>query len=371
MNTTIIALSAVCLVLMVIPLTMYAAEPSGPFGADGPGGAPRNDQASQPPSNAPKSVVAYFKISLEVPKNVVELGQMVDVNFSIANLGKKKTDVIKPVLDTDSVALELTYTPDSGKGFDFTYTVVTPSVYEHDKTKLEKITLDKFGLPEGTFKTTFNIPAIKQGRWSVRAVYNGAAQPAISDTASFAVLPPAPEGAAKATLRALNNELVAVIDTTKGKIICRFFPEDAPNHTINFISLAKGGFYNNLIFHRVIKGFMIQGGCPEKTGKGGPGYSVKAEFNQRKHLKGTMSMARSNNNDSGGSQFFICLDPQPKLDNQYTVFGEVVEGMDVVEAIGGTSTSGPPTDKPTEDMVIKNVTIETRPVVAVPEPKKK
>jgi peptidyl-prolyl cis-trans isomerase B (cyclophilin B) len=370
MNTTTVVLAATCLVLVAIPWTMYAADPFGP-GGNGAGAAPRSDQ---PPSNAPKSAVAYYKINIEIPKNVVELGQTVDVNFSIANLGKEKTDVIKPVLDIDSVSLELTYTPDQGKGFSFTYTVVTPSAYEHDKAKLEKITLDKFGLPDGTFKTTFSIPAIKQGRWSVKAVYKGSGQPSSSDEVSFAVLPPVPPaGAARAAVRSQNNEVVAVIDTNKGKITCRFLTEDAPNHAINFIKLAKNGFYNNLIFHRVIKGFMIQGGCPQKNGMGGPGYNVRAEFNQKKHLKGTLSMARSQHNDSGGSQFYICLDPQPRLDNQYTVFGEVVEGMEVVDAIGNTATTGSdsnPKDKPIEDMVIKSVTIETRPV-ASQEPKKK
>ncbi|MFH1227725.1 MAG: peptidylprolyl isomerase [Planctomycetota bacterium] len=158
--------------------------------------------------------------------------------------------------------------------------------------------------------------------------------------------------------------MTATLETNKGNIVLRFFPEEAPNHVVNFIKLAQAGFYNNLIFHRVIKDFMIQGGCPKKNGQGSPGYNIKSEFNEHKHLKGTLSMARrGDSNDSGGCQFFICLEARPDLDNKYTVFGEVVEGMDVVEAIGSTATSGPPTDKPVEDMVIKTVSIQTKPVV--------
>jgi peptidyl-prolyl cis-trans isomerase B (cyclophilin B) len=118
-----------------------------------------------------------------------------------------------------------------------------------------------------------------------------------------------------------------------GRIVIEFYPQDAPNHVDNFITLAKKGFYDGLKFHRVIAKFVAQGGDPEGTGRGGPGYKIKAEFNSKKHLKGTVAMARSQDPDSAGSQFYICLEPQPGLDGQYTVFGQVVEGMDIVEGI--------------------------------------
>ena len=132
----------------------------------------------------------------------------------------------------------------------------------------------------------------------------------------------------------------AVIETKFGNIELKFFPDVAPNHVNNFIELAQKGFYDGTIFHRVIPGFMIQGGDPNskdpdksKHGTGGPGYTVKAEFNQKPHKRGTLSMARSSNPDSAGSQFFICVADSSFLDGQYTVFGEVISGMEVVDKI--------------------------------------
>lgn len=140
----------------------------------------------------------------------------------------------------------------------------------------------------------------------------------------------------------------AVMETSKGTIVLEFYPQDAPNHVASFIELAEAGFYNGIKFHRVIPGFVAQGGdpitrdlTPEQVragapgvGTGGPGWNQKAEFNSRKHETGTLAMARSQSPDSAGSQFYICLAPQPSLDGQYTVFGQVVEGMDVVMSIG-------------------------------------
>ena len=135
-------------------------------------------------------------------------------------------------------------------------------------------------------------------------------------------------------------ETRAEIETKFGKIELKFFPDVAPNHVNNFIELAKKGFYDGTTFHRVIPGFMIQGGDPNskdpdrsKHGMGGPGYTVKAEFNSKPHKRGTLSMARSANPDSAGSQFFICVADSPFLDRQYTVFGEVVSGIDVEDKI--------------------------------------
>lgn len=133
----------------------------------------------------------------------------------------------------------------------------------------------------------------------------------------------------------------AVIETEFGAIELTFFPDKAPKHVENFIKLAKSGFYNGTIFHRVIPGFVIQGGDPNtknkedtsQYGMGGPGYTVKAEFNDRLHERGTLSMARSQDPNSAGSQFFIVLARTPHLDGKYTVFGQVVKGMDVVDKI--------------------------------------
>ena len=130
------------------------------------------------------------------------------------------------------------------------------------------------------------------------------------------------------------EKVVAVIEMEKGgRIVFEFYPKDAPIAVDNFIKLANKGFYNGLKFHRVIPGFMAQGGDPQSDGMGGPGYAIKDEFNSRKHIRGTVAMARPDLPDAAGSQFFICFEPQPHLDGKYTIFGQVIDGMDVVDKI--------------------------------------
>lgn len=141
------------------------------------------------------------------------------------------------------------------------------------------------------------------------------------------------------------------------------YPDIAPNTVNNFISLVKKGFYDGLIFHRVIKGFMIQGGDPQGTGMGGPGYSIKGEFsnngftNDLKHTPGVLSMARAMDPDSAGSQFFIMHETSPHLDGSYAAFGKVVNGLDVINTIADVRTDW--NDRPMEDQMIKSVTVDT------------
>jgi peptidyl-prolyl cis-trans isomerase B (cyclophilin B) len=163
----------------------------------------------------------------------------------------------------------------------------------------------------------------------------------------------------------LGGKEVAVIKTNLGTIMFEFFPEDAPNHVANFKKLAGEGFYDGIYFHRVIPGFMIQAGDPNtkdddrsNDGIGGPGYTIDAEFNDRPHKRGTVSMARKQEPNSAGSQFFICHQAQPGLDGQYTVFGQVVHGMEVVDTIANVERDG--RDNPLEPVVMEKVTIETR-----------
>ncbi len=152
----------------------------------------------------------------------------------------------------------------------------------------------------------------------------------------------------------------AELDTTKGPIRLTFLPEVAPGHVKNFLALAKIGFYNGLTFHRVIDGFMIQGGCPLGTGTGDAGYRIPAEFNATPHEAGVLSMARSASPDSAGSQFFICLGRHPHLDGQYTAFGRTAdeESMATVRAIGKVPIRG---DRPTENIAIRKVTVNEMP----------
>ena len=158
------------------------------------------------------------------------------------------------------------------------------------------------------------------------------------------------------------NPIVTITMKDGGVIKAELYPDIAPISVENFVKLAGNGFYNGLIFHRVIPGFMIQGGCPEGTGMGGPGYTIKGEFasngvkNDLKHERGVLSMARAMNPDSAGSQFFIMHETSPHLDGDYAAFGKVIEGMDVVDKIASAATDY--NDRPLEPQVIELMTVQ-------------
>ena len=157
------------------------------------------------------------------------------------------------------------------------------------------------------------------------------------------------------------NKYTVELDTSKGPIRLQFLPDVAPGHVKNFLALAQIGFYDNLIFHRVISGFMIQGGCPLGTGTGDGGYKIRAEFNATPHVAGVLSMARSNDPNSAGTQFFICLGTHTHLDRSYTAFGKVAdeESMKTVKAIGAVKVGG--SDRPVENVTIKKATVKATP----------
>ena len=167
---------------------------------------------------------------------------------------------------------------------------------------------------------------------------------------------------------------IVTFEMENGDIMkAELYPEIAPNTVNNFISLVQKGFYDGLIFHRVIRGFMIQGGCPNGTGMGGPGYNIKGEFSQNgfkndlAHTEGVLSMARAMHPDSAGSQFFIMNKNSPHLDGAYAAFGKIVEGMDVVNKIAETDTDY--SDRPLEEQKMKKVTVDTQ-GETYPEPEK-
>ena len=161
----------------------------------------------------------------------------------------------------------------------------------------------------------------------------------------------------------MSNPIVTIEIDNSSQIKIELYPEVAPNTVNNFVSLVKKGFYNNTIFHRVIPSFMIQGGDPEGSGMGGPGYSIKGEFsrngfaNDLKHDKGVISMARSQSPNSAGSQFFIMVEKSPHLDGQYAAFGKVIEGMDEADRI--VSVKKDHSDRPRDEQKMKKVTVET------------
>ena len=161
----------------------------------------------------------------------------------------------------------------------------------------------------------------------------------------------------------MTNPIVTITMENGAVMTGELYPAKAPNTVANFISLANKGFYDGLTFHRVIPGFMIQGGCPNGNGMGGPGYSIKGEFSQNgvkndlAHDRGVLSMARAMDPDSAGSQFFIMVEKAPHLDGQYAAFGKVIEGMDVADAIVSAKTDW--NDRPREDQRMKSVTVDT------------
>ena len=171
----------------------------------------------------------------------------------------------------------------------------------------------------------------------------------------------------------MSNPIIVIEMENGGIIKAELYPKIAPNTVNNFITLAKSGYYDGLIFHRVIPGFMIQGGCPSGQGTGGPGYSIKGEFssngvkNDLKHGPGVLSMARSNSPNSAGSQFFIMHETSPHLDGQYAAFGQVTEGQKVVDAIATAPKNS--ADRPNTPQKILRVTVDTG-GVDYPEPQK-
>ena len=171
----------------------------------------------------------------------------------------------------------------------------------------------------------------------------------------------------------MSNPIVTIEMENGKKIVAELYPDIAPQSVRNFISLANAGFYNGLIFHRVIPGFMIQGGCPEGTGMGGPGYCIKGEFeangirNDLRHTRGVLSMARAQDMNSAGSQFFIMHADAKHLDGQYAAFGKVTSGMDVVDAIASVQTDR--NDRPQVEQKIASITVDTH-GETYPEPNK-
>src|SRR3989339_913809 len=236
-----------------------------------------------------------LKLTATPAQTEVLIGDWIVITLTLTNMTAANMDIIKPILDFDSVSFQIKTTPLSNTSKSFVYSVITPSVYDHNRAKMARISL----AAGAESKTTFNIPAVVLGLWEIKAAYKGAQNQVSSEALNIKVIPPKSD-------KAKDGELIARIETSKGVMKCRFLFNDAPNTAMNFLRQSKEGFYDRLKFHRIAKNFVIQGGCPQNTGSGNPGYSIKAEFNKNKHLKGTLSMARhSDNNDSASSHFFI------------------------------------------------------------------
>mgnify|MGYP001576043871 FL=1 len=300
-----------------------------------------------------------LKITATAEQNEVTIGEWIVITLTCTNTTADKMDIIKPMLDIDSVSFYIKTTPLSNTGKSFVYSVITPSVYDHHRDKMTRISL----AAGAQIQETFKIPAAALGLWEITAHYQGFSKLLSAEPLKINIAPPKSDKPADKDSKPKEGELIAKIETSKGTMKCRFFFNDAPNTVMSFLRQSKDEFYNRLKFHRIAKGFVIQGGDPQNTGSGSPGYSIKSEFNKNKHFKGTLSMARGTPNDSAGSQYFICLDAAPNLDNKYTAFGELISGLDVLEAIGNVRTVTNPNmngemSKPVENVFVKTITLE-------------
>jgi len=230
-----------------------------------------------------------------------------------------------------------------------------------DKAAAEKAAAEKAAAEAAAAKATADKAAADKAAADKATADKAAATAAAGKTAPVkdTNMNPAP---------ASDMNVVAEMETSAGTMVLGFYPDVAPNHVKNFVDLAKKGFYDGTLFHRVIKGFMIQGGDPNTKdpaksamwGAGGPGYKINAEFNATKHVRGTLSMARSSDPNSAGSQFFICHATAQHLDGQYTAFGELLKGYDVLDKIATAAIAPGTQDRPKDPVKILKVTIRAR-----------
>ncbi len=251
-------------------------------------------------------LAAAIALAAAPEKSEIKLGEPVVLKVVLENKGTEPFEGPALALDKRSLALFV-----GAGGAQFVY-----------QRKLDAAPPARRLAPGEKWEATIEYTPIRAGRLPIEVAYAEKASAEVEVTVA-----PAPNGA---------TELGAVLETTKGKMTVRFLPEPAPNTAAHFADQVRRGFYNGLKFHRIIKGFMAQGGDPAGNGTGGPGYTLPREFSKDRrfsHTFGRLSMARTPDPDSAGSQFFICFGGATMLDGQYTVFGEVIDGLDTVKAL--------------------------------------
>ena len=311
-------------------------------------GLPALAQDAPPP--APTSP---FSISAKAKSAKVALGGEIELEITIKNVGEAEALGRPVALSTHSVMIEL-----SGERFGEAkrYLARFPGGIAKLKPQAQVAIA-----PGKSLTGTIKLPTVEAGKLTIKPVYMGF----VPHPRQQGQRPPQPVfGEAGVEVEVTPTEgggkfAVAKMVTNHGTVRFRFYDEAAPCHVRNFIDLAKREFYKGLTFHRVIKGFMIQGGDPDGDGSGGPGYSIPGEFSRSPkytHRPGAIAAARTSNPHSAGSQFYVCLGSPSHLNGQYTVFGQVYEGQDVINTIGAVETGD--ADKPKEDCVIQSLSIE-------------
>lgn len=311
------------------------------------------------PASAQEGAVASGDLALLVSatRSEVAVGEDFEFSIRVENRGKSPIAVRAIRLSSHSAFLEL-----SEGGYErpvhhlLRYPGGIPNIEPADQTQLA---------PGESLSGTLVLPAVEVGSFDVRVGYTGTfpfpipegqeVAPRYSDSIHCKVVPSA-SGAVR---------LQALMKTNHGQVRLRFYNDTAPGTVANFVTLARGGFYKGLTFHRIIKDFMIQGGDPDGTGGGGPGYSIPAEFSSRyPHKPGALAMARTQYPHSAGCQFYVCLGSPSHLDGQYTIFGQVVEGQSVIDALGAIPTGAgdvPKTPALIETLSIEGVDAEGKP----------
>jgi peptidyl-prolyl cis-trans isomerase A (cyclophilin A)/peptidyl-prolyl cis-trans isomerase B (cyclophilin B) len=298
--------------------------------------------AQQTPAAGPSEL----SLALATDKTEYVLGDEVQAEVTLTNTGDKAADVAELVFEERSLSFDVSFEAAPGKTKQFSYSVLKPDPHLIDRIGPARVSLK----PKKTLSGIFRIPTLKTGALSITAVYRGAEKEVRSTTASLKVAPAADGG----------NRLAAAVSTSKGDFQIDLLPEEAPNNVASFVSLAHRGFYNNMNFHRIIKGGWIQTGCPYDLGFGHAGYAVKSEAEGQTavHDAGTVAMSQNLKGGFTGSQFFIDLKRQESHDKKFTIIGRVPESkMDPVKQIGAVDTDKN-TDRPLkEDIRLKEIKI--------------
>jgi peptidyl-prolyl cis-trans isomerase A (cyclophilin A)/peptidyl-prolyl cis-trans isomerase B (cyclophilin B) len=296
----------------------------------------------QPPAAGPSDLT----VTLATDKSEYILGEDVQAEVTLTNGGDKNVDLAELTFEERSLSFDVSFEASPGKTKQFTYSIVKPDPHLVDRVGPARVTLKSKRSLSGVFR----IPTLKTGALSVTAVYKGSDKEVRSSAASLKVAAQA-DG---------SNRLAAAVSTSKGDFQIDLLPEEAPNNVASFVSLAHRGFYNNMNFHRIIKGGWIQTGCPYDLGFGHAGYAVKSEAEGQTavHDAGTVAMSQNLKGGFTGSQFFIDLKRQEAHDKKFTIIGRVPESrMEVVKQIGSVDTDKN-TDRPLkEDIRLKEIKI--------------
>ena len=291
-----------------------------------------------------------LSLTLAADKADYVLGDDILAEVTLANSGEKAADLAELAFDERSLSFDVAIDAGGGKDKRFLFSIVRPDPHLMERIAPARVTLKS----KKSLVAVFRIPTLRAGAMTVTAVYKGADKELKSAAASLKV------GAQKNDKGEDQGRLAAIVETSMGAIQIDLAPEDAPNNVANFVSLVRRGFYNGLLFHRVVKNSWIQSGCPYDNGYGGPGYALKSEAEGQKvlHEPGTVSMSGNLKNGYTGSQFFISLTNLPSFDGKFTVIGKVTTaGLDTIRKIGLVEVDKN-TDRPNkEDVRVKEVKI--------------